>query len=361
MNKSVSIYLDLVRFLAALMVVFAHFNALVFGRELPGFIFNHGREAVAVFFVLSGFVIRHIQKSREPNFRSFTVARLARLYSVVLLAVVVTVLADFVGNLNAEYRQSMNFAVFYDPVSVKSVISNLTFTNELWGSHLILGANEPFWSLGYEAMYYVLFAVITFSSGKLRWFGMTIWLMIVGPFVAMYFPLWYLGCLTYDKLSTSKEYGVDKFFAKYSFYIFLATIFVYFFVRHTIGKHASNMYSSWSLASNLVNFLYFLLLGLIASVNILAVSHMSNKRLDILFRYEKYIRWLAGSTFTLYLMHQPLLVVMKYILPSEVLYMNRGVLIFVLTIFFVFILAELGERRKSLFFRFFEKFLPSKI
>ena len=70
-----SIYLDLVRSLAAFFVVFDHASTLFDLHSVP----RWGHQAVIVFFVLSGYVIGHVADTRETTLRAFLVARLARL------------------------------------------------------------------------------------------------------------------------------------------------------------------------------------------------------------------------------------------------------------------------------------------
>jgi len=355
MKKTTSIYLDAVRFTAAVMVMLAHVNVLIFDHELPNVVFGHGREAVAVFFVLSGFVIRYITDSRVHDWREYAVARLARLYSVSLLAVVVILIADSWGRFNDLYRHDMALATFYQPVSIKSIIAYLTFTNELWGSHLVLGASEPFWSLGFEAMYYILFGILVFFPARFKWLGILVWVSIVGTSIALYFPLWYLGCLTYDILKYGRLRILRSTICRSPLVIFFSTVLIYFLLRSTLGKHATNMYQHWSPGLNVVNFIYFMGLGLLTSVNIIAFNAIPEESFlnSLLRAHEASIRWLAGATFTLYLLHQPLLVILKYELPANFGHLPKGLIIASIVLVVVFALAELGERRKHVFARLF--------
>lgn len=65
MTSEVSIYLDAIRFTAAMVVFLGH----VSGQRLTGgLLWQVGRymdDAVIVFFVLSGFVIAHVASERE--------------------------------------------------------------------------------------------------------------------------------------------------------------------------------------------------------------------------------------------------------------------------------------------------------
>ena len=87
MRPETSVFLDLVRFCAALVVAFDHLadytNGLLwqFG--------SFGAAAVDVFFVLSGYVIAYAVANRERDFSRYAVSRFARLYSVVLPALII--------------------------------------------------------------------------------------------------------------------------------------------------------------------------------------------------------------------------------------------------------------------------------
>jgi peptidoglycan/LPS O-acetylase OafA/YrhL len=78
------VYLNFVRALAAFFVVLDHAPTLF---DLPNGP-RWGHQAVMVFFVLSGYVICNVADTRETDVCSFLVARLARLWSVLLPAMV---------------------------------------------------------------------------------------------------------------------------------------------------------------------------------------------------------------------------------------------------------------------------------
>src|SRR3984957_15539354 len=86
MDPDESLYLDLVRAAASFFVVLDHAPTLF---DMPGTP-RWGHQAVVVFFVLSGYVISHVSDTKEPTGRAFVVARLARLWSVLVPAMVLT-------------------------------------------------------------------------------------------------------------------------------------------------------------------------------------------------------------------------------------------------------------------------------
>ena len=85
MSRAFSLYLDAVRFTAAMLVLFFHANVIY----RPGILLTSlGHEAVVIFFVLSGFVIAYVADTRETDFRGFMVARGARIFSVAIPAII---------------------------------------------------------------------------------------------------------------------------------------------------------------------------------------------------------------------------------------------------------------------------------
>ena len=97
MTRQTSLYLDVVRFTAAMVVFIGH----VSGQRFVGGLFwqlgAYMDEAVTVFFVLSGFVIAYVIDQREDDAERYAVARASRLYSVALPAILATVLLDHLG------------------------------------------------------------------------------------------------------------------------------------------------------------------------------------------------------------------------------------------------------------------------
>ena len=89
MDPRASLHLDLMRFLAAALVLMHHALQPPFSADpvpLPG------RSAVIVFFVISGFVIAYVTDTRESRWREYAVSRSARIYSVVVPALAPKVL-----------------------------------------------------------------------------------------------------------------------------------------------------------------------------------------------------------------------------------------------------------------------------
>src|SRR5215813_2721503 len=155
MNKTFSLYLDFVRFLAALTVLLFHASGFDFMKIDTGF-GRYGREAVVVFFVLSGFVIAYTADQKDRMLPEYTIHRISRIYSVVLPALLLTAIVDHFG-----IAIHPELYVEHDAQSlwpIRLIISVLCL-NE-WGFWSVqFFSNVPYWSISYEITYYILFAV----------------------------------------------------------------------------------------------------------------------------------------------------------------------------------------------------------
>jgi peptidoglycan/LPS O-acetylase OafA/YrhL len=155
MNKQTSVYLDLIRFTAAVVVMLCHLGARSWTNGLGWQFVPFGGPAVDVFFVLSGYVIAHTFAEKERDIASYSVRRAARIYSVALPALVITAMLGVVGGV---LRPAFNWG---DRSFISYVIS-LSFTNQIWFASIEPGNNGPFWSIGYEVWYYIIFGCAVF-------------------------------------------------------------------------------------------------------------------------------------------------------------------------------------------------------
>lgn len=196
LSKSGSTFLDVVRFGTAMIVFLGHLGPFFPWADRLAHL---AHIAVCVFFVLSGFVIRMVVSARIGTMGSFFVDRASRIYSVVLPALVVTLLCQVITRL----VNPAGFAAVPEPVLWHQVplywFTNLTFTAQSWGYDTLPPWNSPFWSLSFECVYYVLFALFFYRPRTTsRWLLIALTVLISGPAIVLLFPTWLLGCLLYD-------------------------------------------------------------------------------------------------------------------------------------------------------------------
>lgn len=210
MGKTLSTYLDLLRFLSA-VAVFLHHLAPHSGRYE---IFQrYGDDAVMVFFVLSGFVIAHVTAEKESDAITYSASRIARLYSVAVPVLLLTLIFDFVGrSFGGPYVEG------HDSNGWLRMAISLTFTNQLWGIDIKPWSNSPYWSISYEFWYYVFFAIATFAKRKTLL--ITAWAAIVGPCILLLLPVWYIGVWVYRwRPQISAPIGWTLFLSSVALYV----------------------------------------------------------------------------------------------------------------------------------------------
>lgn len=187
LDPATSHFLDLSRILAAFMVVLHHVFEPPFHSGAVGF---PGRQAVIVFFVISGFVIAY-STDGQRDWRRYATARLARIYSVAVPALVLSWALLWVQNSWPGMPPSE-----VDQPAVRFVISML-FANQFWNLTVAALTNGPYWSLCYEVWYYVLFAILAFMHGLPRVVGVALLVAMVGPRILLLLPVWGLGAGLY--------------------------------------------------------------------------------------------------------------------------------------------------------------------
>ncbi len=188
-GPSVSMSLDLIRFCLALTVAAGHWSLSLFQTSWPFGMAYFGIASVGGFFVLSGYTIGMISPSRAGFEASrYFSDRLSRLWSVVLPALVLTCALDYAAYLiNPAYYLGHWVANASHPVG--RVLANLFFTNEIWAFEVLPFSNAPFWSLGYEAWFYVLFGLF-----MARRTGMMVLVaVLVGPNIVLLMLPWLIG------------------------------------------------------------------------------------------------------------------------------------------------------------------------
>src|ERR1700731_1093191 len=137
MSREFSLYLDLVRFVAAFLVMLSHANS----RDLTARIIpfsDLGHSAVVIFFVLSGFVIAYITEIKERRASEYAASRMARIYSVALPALLVTIIADSIGE---RLQPSIYVGETTHDWGLLRLLSSVLFMNEFWGISITTFSN----------------------------------------------------------------------------------------------------------------------------------------------------------------------------------------------------------------------------
>jgi peptidoglycan/LPS O-acetylase OafA/YrhL len=305
---------------------------------------------VTVFFVLSGFVIAYASDTREKTARAYTISRLARLYSVALPAVLLTVLLDQLGSRwhPEGYRSDWGYA---PGLNLGTILASLSFTNEIWTWSARLGSNPAYWSMGYEVPYYVIFGLAHFTHGRWRWPLVTLALLLAGPSITASFPLWLMGAGVY-------RYGLrHQVSPSMGLWLFAGSLLAWLSYE-VAAYHGGRLLIDGNAWFKRHEVLQDYVVGSCFALNLLGFQAAAQRLGSPLLRHAAAIRWLAGATFTLYLCHFPIAQFLVAASPWPVDDWRTRTAVFLGTLLFVFLLATVTERRKQGWRRLFERCWP---
>lgn len=354
MNRQTSVYLDLVRFMAAITVFFAHLG----GQRLTGGLFwqvgPYGNEAVDIFFVLSGFVIAYVSDRSETDLGNYAVARLARVYSVALPALVVTFSLDALGRWLRADLYSSAWGYVADGQAAQ-FFSSLFFVNRLWWSDIKQGSNIPYWSLSYEIWYYIIFAAAFFAPHGRKMIATLAAICIAGPCIVVLFPLWLMGVGCYH---IGKRYRIGTVFGSVLCLGPIVLWLAYEFASWRWNLRLDHQVPArWFDREQLVQDYLVAPLFAVHLAGFNAISH----HFSLLNRFAKAIRWAAGATFTIYLFHLPVAQFLAAIDPWPASSWQTRIALMGGTLGMMFLIAEATERRKDWWRNVFASLLTPSI
>lgn len=313
MNKGFSVYLDLVRFVAACLVYIYHSNQRLLVEEiLPAS--NFGHSSVIVFFVLSGFVIAYVTDTKENTWTSYWASRLSRVYSVAVPAILLTLLLDSIGRtlLPALYA-----GYPYDQFVIRSLGSFL-FANEVWFISITSFSNVPYWSICYEIWYYAAFGILMFMPRRTAIALLLLLAAALGPKIILLAPIWCMGVLLYywqapRRLSTEA-----------SWWLFSGTVAAIVLFHYHGVSPAMTEWLKAQMGPDLHREFTFskffpadYILGILVAANFAAMRNLAAQIEPFTQIIERPVKTLASYTFTLYLLHQPLFLFWAAVLRGD--------------------------------------------
>lgn len=365
MHISTSIFLDILRFTAACVVFLSHVTEHNFNAVWPWLPWGH--EAVVVFFVISGFVIAHVVNGRERDYREYMAARLGRLYSVVLPALALTALLDGFGR---QLAPSLYASVPSDHGALRLLVNGL-FLQQNWNLTVIPLSNGPFWSLGFEFWYYLIFGAAVLSTGRWRVVLPLLLSLCAGPRIVAYLPLWLLGVLSHHTYQRWHPPRYQRTLVQAACAVAVFGILAFGNplapVRQSLGALCPDDFLPIGdfrlFVGGMAQLPEDMLMGVLVAIAI-ASTRGDGGWLVKSERVVATIRYLAGATFTLYLFHMPLLYFLSAQLGPDRESRTQTGLVAVLVFCLCVLLSHLGERRVHFVrqqFRRLLKHLPGKV
>ncbi len=332
MGREVSAFLDIVRLVAAVAVFLSHASWHDHTDGLFWQLSTIGREAVDVFFVLSGFVIAHATEGR--GVREYVASRLARVWSVAVPALALTYVLDAIGR-SVRPELYHGFCCDAGGAAIWQFLRNLVFTGNIWSVQISPGSDIPYWSLGFEAWYYLAFGLFVFLPARLRWLGAGAAMVVAGPGIAVLFPLWLLGVWCRGRKMPLGWGWVGVVMG-------LAGVVVAAAMQQRQGQ----IYDPFVLeAGRLGDYGQDYLVGGCFALALLGIQRVGP---DIGWLGGRLagLRWAAGATFALYLFHLPLIRFAAAVVPWPVGGWQMRALVMLGVPAVVLVLAEGTERRK---------------
>jgi peptidoglycan/LPS O-acetylase OafA/YrhL len=316
MNPAVSSFLNASRWIAAILVMAGHIRNLILveytmveskshALQLLYFATGFGHEAVIVFFVISGFLVGGLtwQKWRQEgvNMRAFAVARINRVYTVLIPALALGVALDSIGlsvfNGSGLYTNAEHFHTGSIPDAVGTIDPTTVLGNLFMLQTIAVGtpgSNGPLWSLANEWWYYCTFAcagAAAYGKGRSR-FGFALVAILLVTALPLKLTLW---AFVWAIGLALPAWIKSTFWRPHPAFGLGLLALALVLSRQSHGVEITGI-ELWDA------FLKDLALGLAY-----AVALASTSRIQSPLRFSRLHHWLAEFSFSTYLLHFPLM------------------------------------------------------
>jgi peptidoglycan/LPS O-acetylase OafA/YrhL len=374
-NKTLISFLDMSRWAAAVIVFISHLRNPLFisygsinpeeiniAIQIWYFATGWAGEAVIIFFVLSGLLVgaSGYEKINAKKFSisNYFIDRFSRIYVALIPALILTYMLDYFGST---FFSDVGFWNHSHPMINEKIESvpfdtKLTFGNFAANFFMLqhfffdtLGSNSPLWTISAEFWFYMIFA--TFAILKLEQRKSVTALLILFSLSFLYFfgldfiiliGYWLVGVFA----GAIKVPNIIK-----PFYAFLIVLSSLVFSRFFLNS------SSASLEIIVTNYIVAISFGLL-------ILSMRGKEINFFIKFASINKFLASFSFSLYLIHFPLMLFMLAIL-SDLQYFSEisfgysptnlmGLALYFLLIIFVCLFSyifSLFTEKKTYFFR----------
>jgi peptidoglycan/LPS O-acetylase OafA/YrhL len=306
LTKTTSLTFDILRLIAALTVVYFHCFELWFPKNHSFYPFfsELAHFAVIIFFVLSGYLIGYTTKNNNRGLRKYFVARFSRLYSVLIPVLFITYgIEQLIGIIGYDTSNMVMSRGWSLP---RYILSGL-FMNEVWFFSAAPPINAPLWSLSFEFWFYIIFGFWFFSK-KNEWklkILLVLSMLIAGPKIISMLPIWLCGMLAFKIKKLNFKSSLIPFIL-----LILALLYLVLFympaLPSVMGKEplffAGQFLKDWVLGA-LLGVLFWLL----------PLTNTFQKSTQSIMKFRK----IADLTYTIYLIHLPLLYLFKVLINYE--------------------------------------------
>lgn len=344
MNLAFSVYLEICRIFATLLVFISHSGGIYTPLAQSLETVKPGRDGVIVFFILSGFVISWCADKRDKSFSVFAVNRASRIYSVALPGIFLGIASGLAVALSLDepLPYQLKKLWLYLPMY-------LSFTGNFWSLNEAPPNNFPYWSLDFEVWYYIIFSIFFYISSKWKWVLLIIVLFLVGPDIVLMFPLWVAGSVLYFASSKFTMPHVTARFGLAATITILALLKYYQIDNLLDSFNAYLPYPEWLTSPR--QLLGDWLLGIIVVLNFIFAL---NSKFVFSDRFSSYVHKIASYSFSFYLYHTPLFDATKILNINHYSFSSYVAILFSVSLCIV-ILARYTEHKKGVYRAYFTK------
>jgi peptidoglycan/LPS O-acetylase OafA/YrhL len=276
-----------------------------------------GKEAVLLFFVLSGFVLSiPFQSGIAPKYGEYVVRRFFRIYLPYIIVMLISVL---LVTMFAGYKDIEGFSQVYEnrwahSISLRDIIAYII----MYDINTSNNVNGVVWTLYHEMRISLIFPVFLFLINKLK-FGKALTLSLVVNFI------FYIFLGTASNMSNAISGTISTLFMQFQESIFYCTFFIFGAI---LSKYRSNLtilndigalsrITLWVLTVILINNRWLdvvfnikssqledfvSMIGILLLFTLVLTSNKANQLLT-----KKPLLWLGQVSFSLYLIHIPVL------------------------------------------------------
>jgi peptidoglycan/LPS O-acetylase OafA/YrhL len=284
-------------------------------QHVAQWFYTYGMSLVDLFFILSGFIFCYVYKDMiaqgKISFNKFSLLRLTRLYPLHVLTLLFVTVMQSVRYLTGQDAFVYKFNDIYH------FVLNLFFLQSGWFENGF-SFNAPSWSIACEVLAYILFFSISYWLHKnKRYIFAYIGMVLLGLFViktnanlplfngsmARVFVGFFIGCLLYElNLVIQTREKIRKPFLIGCFMMLIS-------VTISVSAYGNDLFGNWMLVHTILIFPIILIL-------VLNVGFL-RKSLSI-----KPLAYLGDISYSIYLWHFPVQIVMKTIDDVMSLQMN---------------------------------------
>ena len=302
------------------------------------------------FFILSGFVVAFSADYKHPTFSDYMIARFARLWSVALPAIVLTLVLDEI--VRRFFDQSIPSNV-RPPFSLLATAASTFFVNQIWFLRLVPGTNLPFWSLSYEFFYYLAFAVAFYFRGVPRALTVVLIAAVAGPKILLLAPIWLLGVVAYrlSKKQILESIGWVLWIGSFS-------LLIAFYALHVKARLTASLPAEFPLYNGVMetseivgNYLF----AMIIFANVVGFSIIGHRFSSLLQWSKSWIKGSARYSFSLYLYHFPLIMFFRSLTIGEFGKWWQVLFMYAATLGGSYVLGRLTEPRKDIVAKLLQK------